>query len=190
MRAKILLNLTPTLLVALLATACGGEEEETTEVSPSRAASSEGCSVEDGVITCADGSEYDLRELAGTDGADGADGSKGADGSNGSNGSNGANGVDGVNGNDGNDGQDASSFDAASIPAGLTRLATVPLGAEVTGAYLAEDGSLFFNVQHPDDTNTTADADSKVFDRGTVGYLAGLDVNQLPMDLSSNLSSD
>jgi len=31
----------------------------------------------------------------------------------------------------------------------LKRFATLPIGAEVTGAYVAKDGTLFFNVQHP-----------------------------------------
>jgi secreted PhoX family phosphatase len=49
----------------------------------------------------------------------------------------------------------------------LQRFATLPLGAEVTGVHIAADGTLFLNVQHPDDTNTPP------FDRGTIGVITG-----------------
>ena len=66
----------------------------------------------------------------------------------------------------------------------LTRLATVPLGAEVTGIFVSEEGDLFFNVQHPSDANTITDEfNGKAFNKGTVGVLAGLNVNQLPVNL-------
>ncbi|MFE8072358.1 DUF839 domain-containing protein [Marinobacteraceae bacterium S3BR75-40.1] len=55
----------------------------------------------------------------------------------------------------------------------LTRFATVPLGAEITGLALNEDGDLFFNVQHPDDANTATDDEGKTFDRAAVGTVAG-----------------
>jgi secreted PhoX family phosphatase len=47
----------------------------------------------------------------------------------------------------------------------LTRVVTVPLGAEITGMYL-QDGDLFFNVQHPADDLPTA------FSKATVGVVA------------------
>ena len=47
----------------------------------------------------------------------------------------------------------------------LTRIATVPVGGEITGLFL-EGSDLFFNVQHPDDTLDTA------FSKATVGVVA------------------
>jgi len=63
----------------------------------------------------------------------------GDDGSNGTNGSNGADGTNGTNG---------INLTAA---AKLTRIATVPVGAEITGIFLTDNDELFFNVQHPSD---------------------------------------
>lgn len=117
-----------------------------------------------------------LAACSGDDGKDGADGSDGANGSDGAAGVDGANGADGADGKDGVDG---------SFGGSLTRLATVPLGAEVTGAYVTENGDLFFNVQHPDNSNTEADANGIVFDHGTVGVLKGVNINQLPQNLIS-----
>ncbi|MCH2107751.1 MAG: DUF839 domain-containing protein [Polyangiaceae bacterium] len=64
----------------------------------------------------------------------------------------------------------------------LLRLATVPLGAEVTGAYINDDGMLFFNAQHPESTNIALDGQNGGFtyDKGTVGYLSGVNINELP----------
>jgi len=56
----------------------------------------------------------------------------------------------------------------------LTRLATVPLGAEITGLFITPAGDLFFNAQHPDDTNTAP------YNLATVGVVTGLDINELP----------
>ncbi|MGC9370026.1 MAG: alkaline phosphatase PhoX [Paracoccaceae bacterium] len=53
----------------------------------------------------------------------------------------------------------------AAFAADLTRVATVPLGGEITGMYL-QDGDLFFNVQHPSDDLPTA------FAKATVGVVA------------------
>ena len=116
-----------------------------------------------------------LAACSGDDGEDGVDGAAGVDG------------VDGVDGTDGADGAAGSDgADAGLMTAGLTRLATVPAGAEVTGAYLTEDGDLFFNVQHPDTTNVETDAQGKVFDKGTVGVVAGVNFNNLPKNLISS----
>ena len=57
---------------------------------------------------------------------------------------------------------------------GLTRFATVPLGAEVTGMHLTESGDLFFNAQHP------ADRNAEPYDRAIIGGVTGYDMNQLP----------
>ncbi|NWO07146.1 MAG: DUF839 domain-containing protein [Alteromonadaceae bacterium] len=57
----------------------------------------------------------------------------------------------------------------------LTRLATVPLGAEVTGLFLSDEGDLFFNSQHPSDSNTAQDADGKDFSAAAVGVVRNAD---------------
>ncbi len=49
----------------------------------------------------------------------------------------------------------------------LKRFATVPLGAEVTGLHITPDGTVFMNVQHPDDTNQAP------FTVGTIGVIKG-----------------
>ncbi|MBU2870394.1 alkaline phosphatase PhoX [Colwellia sp. E2M01] len=116
----------------------------------------------------------------GSDGAAGADGVSiegpaGTDGLNGTDGINGADGTDGANGIDGADGMNGQSAPV------LTRLATVPTGAEVTGAYLTDEGDLFFNVQHPSDANTLTDSvNNKPYNKGTIGVLRGVNFNNLP----------
>ena len=86
-----------------------------------------------------------LTACDGDDGKNGINGTSGIDGTNGANGANGLNGTNGTNGVDGTNGQDLTS------PAKLTRLATVPVGAEITGMFLTDNDELFFNVQHPSD---------------------------------------
>lgn len=121
------------------------------------------------------------RGLAGTVGADGAPGADGADGAPGADGSDGADGADGANGADG-----ADARTVLPMAAGLTRIATVPLGAEVTGAYLTEEGDLFFNAQHPSSENDEEDAAGNVYDRAVIGVLSGVNFNQLPKNLISS----
>lgn len=99
-----------------------------------------------------------------------SDGDDGAQGPTGAAGQNGTDGVDGTNGSDGSAGK-------------LTRLATVPTGAEVTGIFLSQEGDLFFNAQHPSDSNTVTNAAGKTFHTGTVGVLAGVNFNNLPETL-------
>lgn len=53
------------------------------------------------------------------------------------------------------------------------RLATLPLGAEFTGLELTTEGHLFFNVQHPADSNAAP------FNRATVGGIVDADINRL-----------
>jgi secreted PhoX family phosphatase len=108
--------------------------------------------------------------LSACEGDDGANGNDGVDGTDG------IAGIDGVAGTDGSDGQSGQS----TATVGLTRLATVPTGAEVTGAFLSDEGDLFFNVQHPSDANSEADRNGAVFNRGTVGVLKGVNFNNLP----------
>ena len=121
---------------------------------------------------------------AGRSGVDGAPGANGADGTNGTNGEDGANGNDGIDGTDGANGNDGT--DAGLMTAGLTRLATVPAGAEVTGAFVTQSGDLFFNLQHPSAANEIADADGVLLNKGTVGVLKGLNINKLPKNLISS----
>ena len=69
----------------------------------------------------------------------------------------------------------------------LTRIATVPLGAEVTGIFLSEEGDLFFNVQHPSGTNTATNSVNEMpINTGTVGVLAGANFNNLPVTLPNS----
>lgn len=86
------------------------------------------------LLTLAIASAFGLSACSSDDGVDGTNGTNGVDGTNGTNGTNGA------------DGQDLTA-----VPK-LTRIATVPLGAEITGIFKTDDGDLFFNVQHPDDS--------------------------------------
>ncbi len=97
------------------------------------------------------------------------------DGDDGKDGQAGDAGIQGLVGTDGADG-----INGQSAPI-LTRLATVPTGAEVTGAFLTEEGDLFFNVQHPSDANTmTEGVNNKPYNKGTVGVLRGVNFNNLP----------
>ena len=114
--------------------------------------------------------------LSACDGDDGATGAVGATGEQGETGAAGADGADGAAGENGTDGQSGQS----TATVGLTRLATVPTGAEVTGAFLSDEGDLFFNVQHPSDANSETDRNGAVFNRGTVGVLKGVNFNNLP----------
>ena len=121
------------------------------------------------------------------DGNDGQNGQNGQDGRviTGTDGTNGTNGTDGTNGADGTNGSDG--VDASmEMAEGLTRLATVPAGAEVTGAFITESGDLFFNLQHPSDANEIKDRDGVVLNKGTVGVLKGLNINKLPKNLISS----
>lgn len=114
----------------------------------------------------------------GTQGPAGSEGAMGEMGAMGVRGPRGPVGAMGEMGEMGEPGVPGSSGDPM-IP-GLTRLATVPLGSEVPGLELGPDGDFFFNVQHPDDGNTIGDVDGRVFDKGSVGAVVGLDLNQLP----------
>jgi len=75
-------------------------------------------------------------------------------------GDNGTNGIDGTNGQD------------LTTPAKLTRLATVPVGAEITGVFLTDNDELFFNVQHPSDLDGNDTA-------AKVGVVEGFDWSTL-----------
>ncbi len=53
----------------------------------------------------------------------------------------------------------------------LKRFATVPLGAEVTGLRITDEGMVFFNVQHPSPFNTYP------YNRAVVGAVVGFNAN-------------
>jgi secreted PhoX family phosphatase len=97
---------------------------------------------------------------------DGDDGTNGVDGTNGINGVDGTNGINGTNGTDGSNGQNLTT------PAKLTRIATVPVGAEITGMFLTDNDELFFNVQHPSDLSGNDTA-------AQVGVVTGFDWSTL-----------
>jgi secreted PhoX family phosphatase len=56
---------------------------------------------------------------------------------------------------------------APSVEGSLKRLSTTAFGAEVTGPFVFEDGSLLYSLQHPEEGN------QKPFDRAAVGYFSG-----------------
>lgn len=103
-------------------------------------------------------------------------GSESDDGENGVAGSSGAPGEIGPQGEQGEKGTGAGI---------LTRIATVPAGAEVTGIFLTEEGDLFFNAQHPASSNIETDANALAYNTGTVGVLEGINFNELPNHLVS-----
>lgn len=108
------------------------------------------------------------------DGEAGVQGSSGSPGEKGTAGKDGTNGTDGVNGADGKD---------APVKGRLTRLATVPTGAEVTGMFMTEEGDLFFNAQHPASSNTETDNNPRPYNKGTVGVIEGVSFNDVPNDI-------
>jgi secreted PhoX family phosphatase len=117
------------------------------------------------------------------DGDDGKDGTTGTNGVAGVAGTNGVDGAAGANGVDGAAGA-AGANGIITNASGLTRLATVPIGAEVTGIFLSDEGDLFFNVQHPSDTNVETDSvNSKAYNTGSVGVLSGVNFNTLPSSI-------
>lgn len=59
----------------------------------------------------------------------------------------------------------------------LTRIATVPLGAEVTGIYKTAEGDLYFNVQHPSDSLPEPE------NKAAVGAWLGVNFNKLPASM-------
>lgn len=61
----------------------------------------------------------------------------------------------------------AAPLMATTASADLTRVVSVPVGGEITGMYLTEEGDLFFNVQHPSTAITGP------YNKGTVGVVVG-----------------
>lgn len=66
----------------------------------------------------------------------------------------------------------------AATPASLTRLATIPLGAELTGLEKTANGELFFNIQHPSLSLPPEET------RAAVGAWVGVDFNNLPKEIT------
>ena len=56
---------------------------------------------------------------------------------------------------------------APSVRGGLKRFSTTAFGAEVTGPFVFEDGSLLYSLQHPEEGNP------EPFGRAAVGYFSG-----------------
>jgi len=56
---------------------------------------------------------------------------------------------------------------APSVEGSLKRLSTTAFGAEVTGPFVFEDGSLLYSLQHPEEANP------EPFSRAAVGYFSG-----------------
>lgn len=52
----------------------------------------------------------------------------------------------------------------------------MPLGAEITGLYITDNGDLFYNAQHPADSNAEPN------NRATLGALVGVNLHELPTD--------
>ena len=96
-------------------------------------------------------------------------------------------GEDGVQGPVGEQGPAGEPGPVGDTAGTLTRIATVPLGAEVTGIFLTDEGDLFFNVQHPSGTNAATTAvNAMPINTGTVGVLAGANFNNLPVTLPNS----
>lgn len=68
--------------------------------------------------------------------------------------------------------------DNDSTPASLTRLATIPLGAELTGLEKTANGELFFNIQHPSLSLPPEET------KAAVGAWIGVDFNNLPSTIT------
>lgn len=67
---------------------------------------------------------------------------------------------------------------APATPASLTRLVTIPLGAELTGLEKTANGELFFNIQHPSLSLPPEET------RAAVGAWVGVDFNNLPKEIT------
>lgn len=82
-------------------------------------------------------------------------------------------GDDGKDGKDGQDGIDSQLQSSAK----LTRIATVAIGAEITGIFKTDNGEVFFNVQHPDDSLPAPE------NQAAIGIWNGLDFDNLPSNI-------
>jgi secreted PhoX family phosphatase len=115
----------------------------------------------------------------GEDGEDGMDGAPGEDGTHGQDGEDGADGEDGQPGQDGSDGSPGADGQDLTAPPRLIRLATTPLGAELTGMEKTANGEFFFNIQHP---SSSLPGDEAL---AAVGAWVGVDVDALDPHMAS-----
>ena len=72
-----------------------------------------------------------------------------------------------------------SEAGAKTGPSQLVRLATLPLGAELTGLFVNSQGELFFNVQHPSRDNPPP------FNRAAIGVVDNLNIHSLLKPIES-----
>jgi len=63
--------------------------------------------------------------------------------------------------------EESDTSGAPSVKGELKRLSTTAFGAEVTGPFVFEDGSLLYSLQHPEGSNP------EPFGRAAVGYFSG-----------------
>lgn len=69
-------------------------------------------------------------------------------------------------------------FSAPALADGaITRIATVPLEAEITGMHISPAGDFFFNAQHP------ADSLPAPYNKAMIGVVAGANFNGLPQSV-------
>lgn len=82
--------------------------------------------------------------------------------------------------NDDNDKKNGDTTQAYDLSKGknLTRVASVPLGAEITGMFVAPSGEMFFNVQHPDAALSSPE------NSAAVGIWTGVNFNNLNPEVS------
>lgn len=79
-------------------------------------------------------------------------------------------------GDDGDDGAQGEAGQDLTASASLIRVATVPLGSEITGIFKTDNGELFFNVQHPDDQLPAPE------NNAAVGIWTGIDFDNFDPD--------
>jgi len=77
-------------------------------------------------------------------------------------------------------GCNGSSDGGTDTASALTRLASVQLGAEITGMFMSDDGDLFFNAQHPSSGNVAPN------DLATLGVITGTNINDLPATFTAS----
>lgn len=113
------------------------------------------------LLAAAIASAFLITACGGEDGKDGKDGTAGTNGTNGTDGTNGSNGQD-----------------LTAAPK-LIRLATTPLGSELTGMYHTDNGEFFFNIQHP---SSSLPGDEN---KAAVGAWVGVDIDNLDPQMES-----
>ncbi len=82
-------------------------------------------------------------------------------------------GKDGSQGPQGEQGQQGEAGQDLSAAPKLIRLATTPLGSELTGMYKTDNGEFFFNIQHPASSLPASE------NLAAVGAWTGVDVDKL-----------